>query len=164
MTMSAFGADALVDGAIDVRVAGRLIVGRSSAQAVDELRGDRPNARSRHPPLNGGTQILERGGPDLSPEAERASRVAIGHAEGMPLAFANLAEQIHARKGGAPQSPPRSNPRGAQANGPTRARLPCGVRKTEGFGFVGPRARAKPFGEPAVAQARSPSSWPSSIA
>jgi predicted dehydrogenase len=53
-------------------------------------------------PLNGRTQILERGGPDLSPEADRASRVTIGHAEGMPLAFANiyadLAEQIRARK------------------------------------------------------------------
>ena len=53
-------------------------------------------------PLNGRTQILERGGPDLSPEAERASRVTIGHAEGMPLAFANiyadLAEAISAKK------------------------------------------------------------------
>jgi predicted dehydrogenase len=55
-------------------------------------------------PLNGRTQILERGGLDLSPEADRASRVAIGHAEGMPLAFANiyadLAEQLRARKEG----------------------------------------------------------------
>ena len=60
-------------------------------------------------PLNGRTQILERGGPDLSPEADRASRVAIGHAEGMPLAFANLyadlAEQIHARKEGRAPNP-----------------------------------------------------------
>ena len=60
-------------------------------------------------PLNGRTQILERGGPDLSPEADRASRVAIGHAEGMPLAFANLyadlAEQIHARKEGRSPNP-----------------------------------------------------------
>ena len=60
-------------------------------------------------PLNGRTHILERGGPDLSPEADRASRVAIGHAEGMPLAFANLyadlAEQIHARKGGRAPNP-----------------------------------------------------------
>ena len=64
-------------------------------------------------PLNGRTQILERGGPDLSPEADRASRVAIGHAEGMPLAFANiyadLAEQIHARKGG-PRAEPARRP------------------------------------------------------
>ena len=53
-------------------------------------------------PLNGRTQILERGGPGLSPEADRASRVTIGHAEGMPLAFANiyadLAEAIAAKR------------------------------------------------------------------
>jgi predicted dehydrogenase len=55
-------------------------------------------------PLNGRTEILERGGPNLSPEADRASRVTIGHAEGMPLAFANiykdLAEVIHAKRDG----------------------------------------------------------------
>ncbi len=60
-------------------------------------------------PLNGRTQILERGGPDLSPEADRASRVTIGHAEGMPLAFANiysdLAEVIAARKDGRAANP-----------------------------------------------------------
>ena len=64
-------------------------------------------------PLNGRTQILERGGPDLSPEADRASRVTIGHAEGMPLAFANiyadLAEQICARKEGRAPDPVASH-------------------------------------------------------
>ncbi len=53
-------------------------------------------------PLNAPTVTLERGGPGLSPEADRASRIAIGHAEGMPLAFANiysdLAEVIAARQ------------------------------------------------------------------
>jgi predicted dehydrogenase len=53
-------------------------------------------------PLNGRTEILERGGPGLSPEADRASRIAMGHAEGMPLAFGNiysdLAEVILAKK------------------------------------------------------------------
>ncbi|NQV99868.1 MAG: Gfo/Idh/MocA family oxidoreductase [Rhodospirillales bacterium] len=53
-------------------------------------------------PLNGPTQTLERGSAGLSPEADRASRVTIGHAEGMPLAFANiyrdLAEVIGARQ------------------------------------------------------------------
>ena len=53
-------------------------------------------------PLNGRTETIERGGPGLSPEADRASRVAIGHAEGMPLAFANiyadLAEAIVAKR------------------------------------------------------------------
>ncbi len=53
-------------------------------------------------PLNGRTEVMERGGPGLSPEADRASRVTVGHAEGMPLAFANiyvdLAEVIRAQK------------------------------------------------------------------
>ncbi len=60
-------------------------------------------------PLNGRTQTLERGAPDLSPQAARASRVTIGHAEGMPLAFANiytdLAEAISARKAGRTPDP-----------------------------------------------------------
>lgn len=60
-------------------------------------------------PLNGRTQILERGERDLSPEADRASRVAIGHAEGFPLAFANiyadLSEAIRARKEGRAPDP-----------------------------------------------------------
>ncbi len=55
-------------------------------------------------PLNKPTITLERGGPGLSPEADRASHVTIGHAEGMPLAFANiyadLAEAIAAKKEG----------------------------------------------------------------
>jgi len=60
-------------------------------------------------PLNGRTQILERGGPDLSPEADRASRLTIGHAEGMALAFANIyadvAEALLARKQGRAPNP-----------------------------------------------------------
>lgn len=52
-------------------------------------------------PLNGRTEILERGAPGLSPEADRATRVTIGHAEGMLVAFANiyrdLGEVIDAR-------------------------------------------------------------------
>ena len=55
-------------------------------------------------PLNQPTITLERGGSGLSPEADRASRIAIGHAEGMPLAFANiyvdLAEAIAAKREG----------------------------------------------------------------
>jgi hypothetical protein len=49
-------------------------------------------------------QVIERGEAGLSPEADRSSRVTIGHAEGMPLAFANiykdLAEAIRARAEG----------------------------------------------------------------
>lgn len=55
-------------------------------------------------PLGGRLEVIERGGPNLSPEADRASRVTIGHAEGMPLAFANIykdiAEAIRASKEG----------------------------------------------------------------
>lgn len=40
--------------------------------------------------LNGRTEIIERGAEGLSPEADNSSRVTIGHAEGMPLAFANI--------------------------------------------------------------------------
>jgi predicted dehydrogenase len=55
-------------------------------------------------PLNGRTEIIERGAGGLSPEADAASRVTVGHAEGMPLAFANiyrdLAEAIRAGREG----------------------------------------------------------------
>jgi predicted dehydrogenase len=59
-------------------------------------------------PLGQRLQVIERGEAGLSPEADRASRVTIGHAEGMPLAFANiyrdLADAIAAsRSGAAPQ-------------------------------------------------------------
>ena len=60
-------------------------------------------------PLNGRLEVMERGGPGLSPEADRASRVTIGHSEGMPLAFANiykdLAEAIRAGKEGRETDP-----------------------------------------------------------
>lgn len=60
-------------------------------------------------PLHGRLQMIERGEAGLSPEADRASRVTVGHAEGMPLAFANiyadLAEAIRARREGRPADP-----------------------------------------------------------
>lgn len=60
-------------------------------------------------PLNGRLETIERGEGSLSPEADRTSRVTIGHAEGMPLAFANiykdLAEAIRARKEGRAMDP-----------------------------------------------------------
>jgi predicted dehydrogenase len=60
-------------------------------------------------PLGGRLQVIERGEAGLSPEADRASRVTIGHAEGMPLAFANiyadLAEAIRACKEGRAPDP-----------------------------------------------------------
>ncbi|WP_405107266.1 Gfo/Idh/MocA family oxidoreductase [Phaeobacter sp. BS52] len=60
-------------------------------------------------PLGERLQVIERGEDNLSPEADRTSRVTIGHAEGMPLAFANiysdLAEAIRAEKAGRPIDP-----------------------------------------------------------
>jgi predicted dehydrogenase len=41
-------------------------------------------------PLGQRLQVIERGEAGLSPEADRSSRVTVGHAEGMPLAFANI--------------------------------------------------------------------------
>jgi len=52
-------------------------------------------------PLNGRTETIERGSGGLSPDAERATRIATGHSEGMLVAFANiyadLADVIEAR-------------------------------------------------------------------
>ena len=60
-------------------------------------------------PLGGRLQTIERGEAGLSPEADRTTRVTIGHAEGMPLAFANiykdLAEVIGAAKAGRQPDP-----------------------------------------------------------
>lgn len=60
-------------------------------------------------PLNEPTRTLERGATGLSAAADRASRVTIGHAEGMPLAFANiyadLAEVIGAKRDGRAPDP-----------------------------------------------------------
>jgi predicted dehydrogenase len=55
-------------------------------------------------PLNGRTEIIERGSNGQSPEAARATRVTIGHPEGFTTAISNiyldLAEVIHAKKEG----------------------------------------------------------------
>ncbi len=45
-------------------------------------------------PVGGGTSIIERGVAGLSPEADRASRVPVGHAEGFLGAFANIYSDI----------------------------------------------------------------------
>ena len=63
-------------------------------------------------PTGGRNQTIERGEAGLSPEADRATRVTMGHAEGMPLAFANLysdlAECIRAQKEGRVADPAAS--------------------------------------------------------
>ena len=60
-------------------------------------------------PLNGRTETIERGMGGLSADAERATRIATGHSEGMLVAFANiyadLAEVIEARKNKAVPNP-----------------------------------------------------------
>jgi predicted dehydrogenase len=60
-------------------------------------------------PLNGRTEIIERGSGGLSPDAERATRIATGHSEGMLVAFANiyadLADVINATQRGAAANP-----------------------------------------------------------
>ena len=65
--------------------------------------------RSSGPRPPGAIEIIERGEANLSPEADRANRVTIGHPEGMPLAFSNiyadLAEAISAAKEGRSPDP-----------------------------------------------------------
>lgn len=46
-------------------------------------------------PLGKSTVVLERGSPDLSDAALQASRITIGHAEGMLVAFANIYRDLH---------------------------------------------------------------------
>ena len=63
-------------------------------------------------PLGQRLQIIERGEGNLSPEADCASRVTVGHAEGMPLAFANiyrdLAETLMAARDGRSPDPAKT--------------------------------------------------------
>ena len=60
-------------------------------------------------PVNGRTEVIERGSGNLSAEGERATRIATGHSEGMLVAFANiyadLAEVIRAKRDGRPPDP-----------------------------------------------------------
>ena len=69
---------------------------------------EQPN-QLHYMPLGSRLEVIERGEAGLSPEADRASRVTIGHAEGMPLAFGNvykdLAEAIRAQKEDRPIDP-----------------------------------------------------------
>jgi predicted dehydrogenase len=106
--------DAMVNFRMDGGAVGRLwtssiAIGRQHGlgiQVFGETGGlrwsqEQPN-QLFYMPLNERLQIIERGEANLSPEADRSTRVTIGHAEGMPLAFANiytdLAEAISARK------------------------------------------------------------------
>ncbi len=108
--------DAMVNFRMDGGTVGRLwtssvAIGRQHGLEI-QVFGEKGGLRwsQEHPnqlyymPLGERLQVIERGEANLSPEADRATRVTIGHAEGMPLAFANiykdLAEVIRARKEG----------------------------------------------------------------
>ncbi len=108
--------DAMVNFRMDGGTVGRLwtssvAIGRQHGLGL-QVFGEKGGLRwsQEHPnqlywmPLGGRLQVIERGEANLSPEADRASRVTIGHAEGMPLAFANiykdLAEAIGAQNEG----------------------------------------------------------------
>jgi len=113
--------DALVNFRMDGGVVGRLwtssvAIGNQhglSIQVFGENGGlrwaqEQPN-QLYYMPLNERLQIIERGEGNLSPEADRTTRVTVGHAEGMPLAFANIykdiAEAINAEKEGRKMDP-----------------------------------------------------------
>lgn len=94
--------DAMVNFRMDNGIVGRLwtssiAIGRQHGLGI-QVFGETGGLRwsQEHPnqlyymPLNERLQIIERGESDLSPEADRTTRVTIGHAEGMPLAFANI--------------------------------------------------------------------------
>ena len=116
--------DAMVNFRMDGGTVGRLwtssiALGRQhglSLQVFGETGGlrwsqEQPN-QLYHMPLGQRLQVIERGEGNLSPEADRASRVTVGHAEGMPLAFGNLyrdlAETIRARQSGSTANPAAS--------------------------------------------------------
>jgi predicted dehydrogenase len=73
-----------------------------------EWHQEEPN-RLLYRPQGGFAQVLTRGRPGLSPEAERATRIVLGHPEGFHEAFANLyrdaAEAIVARRTGGRPDP-----------------------------------------------------------
>jgi hypothetical protein len=60
-------------------------------------------------PVGGATSIIERGVAGLSPEADRASRVTVGHAEGFFGSFGNvyadIGEHLRARRARRAPSP-----------------------------------------------------------
>ena len=116
--------DAMVNFRMDGGTVGRLwtssvAIGRQhglTIQVFGETGGlrwaqEQPN-QLYYMPLGQRLQTIERGEANLSPEADRASRVTMGHAEGMPLAFGNiyrdLAETITARDAGLTPDPAAS--------------------------------------------------------
>ena len=94
--------DAMVNFRMSGGTVGRLwtssvAIGRQHGLAI-QVFGETGGLRwsQEHPnqlyymPIGQRLQVIERGEGNLSPEADYASRVTVGHAEGMPLAFANI--------------------------------------------------------------------------
>ena len=113
--------DAMVNFRMDGGTVGRLwtssvAIGRQhglALQVFGETGGlrwsqEQPN-QLFYMPLGQRLQVIERGEGNLSPEADRASRVTVRHAEGMPLAFGNsyrdLAESLFATRDGRKPDP-----------------------------------------------------------
>ncbi|MEO6298551.1 MAG: Gfo/Idh/MocA family oxidoreductase [Paracoccaceae bacterium] len=89
-------------------------------------------------PLGQRLQVIERGEGNLSPEADCASRVTVGHAEGMPLAFANiyrdLAETLHAQIEGRTPDPAKSLFPNAEAGLRSISAIQAAVTSAKGNG------------------------------
>lgn len=104
------------DGAIGRAWCSGLAIGRTHGlvlQLFGEQGGlrwgqEQPN-QLHWTPLNQPTRILERGAAGLSPDADRASRITIGHPEGFVFAIGNLyrdlADQIDAHDRGRAPDP-----------------------------------------------------------
>jgi predicted dehydrogenase len=116
--------DAMVNFRMDGGTVGRLwtssvAIGRQHGLGI-QVFGERGGLRwsQEQPnqlfymPMGQRLQVIERGEGNLSPEADCASRVTVGHAEGMPLAFANiyrdLAESLSAGREGRAPDPTKS--------------------------------------------------------
>ena len=113
--------DAMVNFRMSGGTVGRLWTSSVAAGQVHGLNirvfGEKGGLRwqQEHPdqlewsPVGGRNQIIQKGEADLSPEADRATRITIGHAEGMSSGFANiyadLAEAITARNEGRAMDP-----------------------------------------------------------
>lgn len=112
----AFVAFRMTGGAVGRLWASSIAIGRMhglTLQVYGEKGGlrfeqERPN-QLYWTPVNEMTRIIERGVAGLSPPADRASRVTVGHPEGFVSAFGNiyadLAEVLRARKEARPPDP-----------------------------------------------------------
>ena len=97
-----FSAFRLEDGTIGRLWTSGLAIGRTHGLAL-QVFGEKGGLRwaQENPnqlywtPLNKPTQILERGSAELSPAAERASNIAIGHPEGFVAAVGNIYRDLY---------------------------------------------------------------------